>query len=149
MLWAPQLQLFPSLWQYLQAVLAYVVPPVVALFLAGMFWRDANADGAAATLIIGSFCGAALFVVNGVLHWTNLHFLYAAPILTLIDFSILVAVSLYTRTTQRQSQTDAMSARPQWRADRADLQARPYWQDYRWQAAGLVLLCAAVVIAFR
>jgi SSS family solute:Na+ symporter len=148
-LWAPQLQLFPSLWQYLQAVLAYVVPPVVALFLAGMFWRDANADGAAATLIIGSFCGAALFLVNGVLHWTHLHFLYAAPILTLIDFSILVAVSLYTRTTQRQSQTDAMSARPQWRADRADLQARPYWQDYRWQAAGLVLLCAAVVIAFR
>jgi SSS family solute:Na+ symporter len=28
--WAPQLELFPSLWQYLQAVLAYAVPPVVA-----------------------------------------------------------------------------------------------------------------------
>ncbi len=33
--WAPQLQLFPSLWQYLQAVLAYAVPPVVAVFLGG------------------------------------------------------------------------------------------------------------------
>ena len=52
--WAPQLQLFPSLWQYLQAVLAYAVPPVVALFLVGMFWRGANADGAAATMLLGS-----------------------------------------------------------------------------------------------
>jgi len=42
-----------------------------------------------------------------------------------------------------------MSPRLHWRADREDLQARPYWQDYRWQAAGLVLLTAAVVSAFR
>ena len=148
-LWAPQLQRFPSLWQYLQAVLAYVVPPVVALFVMGMFWRNANADGAAAALIIGSVCGAALFIVNGVLHWTHLHFLYAAPILTLIDVAILVAVSLYTRKGQRQSQVDAMSPRFQWRADEANLQTRRGWQDYRWQAAGLVILTAAVVIAFR
>jgi SSS family solute:Na+ symporter len=40
--WAPQLQRFPSLWQYLQAVLAYVVPPVVTLFVSGMFWRAAT-----------------------------------------------------------------------------------------------------------
>ena len=58
--WAPQLQLFPSLWQYLQAVLAYAVPPVVTLFLAGMFWRGATADAAAATMIFGSLCGFAL-----------------------------------------------------------------------------------------
>jgi len=44
--WTPQLQLFPSLWQYLQAVLAYAVPPVVAVFLGGMYWRGATADGA-------------------------------------------------------------------------------------------------------
>src|ERR1019366_1119040 len=57
--WAPQLHLFPSLWQYLQAVLAYAVPPVVAVFLVGMFWRRANADGATATMIAGSICGVA------------------------------------------------------------------------------------------
>ena len=64
--WAPQLQLFPSLWQYLQAVLAYAVPPVVALFLVGMFWRGANANGAAATMLLGSLAGLALFMINGV-----------------------------------------------------------------------------------
>src|SRR6202163_1165440 len=80
--WAPQLQLFPSLWQYLQAVLAYAVPPVVALFLVGMFWRGANADGAAATMILGSLGGFVLFIANAVLRWTHFHFLYAAPLLT-------------------------------------------------------------------
>src|SRR5271155_1113362 len=80
--WAPQLQLFPSLWQYLQAVLAYAVPPVVALFLVGMFWRGADAAGAAATMLVGSCCGIALFLLNVVLHRTHLHFLYVAPILT-------------------------------------------------------------------
>ena len=53
--WAPQLQLFPSLWQYLQAVLAYAVPPVVAIFVVGLFWRGANADGASAAMLSGRF----------------------------------------------------------------------------------------------
>jgi SSS family solute:Na+ symporter len=147
--WAPQLQLFPSLWQYLQAVLAYVVPPVVALFVVGMFWRGANADGAAATLILGSLCGGVLFMLNGVLHWTHLHFIYAAPILTLLDVTILVVVSVRTGTAPRASQTDSMSPGVSWRIDQQDLAARPFWQDFRWQALGLVLLTAAIVIAFR
>jgi SSS family solute:Na+ symporter len=70
--WAPQLNLFPSLWQYLQGVLAYAVPPVVAVFLAGMFWRGANADGAVAAMIAGSICGFIFFLLNGVLGWTHI-----------------------------------------------------------------------------
>src|SRR5215469_12631089 len=94
MLWAPQLERFPSLWQYLQAMLAYVVPPVVALFLVGLFWRGATAAGATATLLAGTACGIGLFLVNVVFHWTHLHFLYAAPLLLLVDALILVAVSV-------------------------------------------------------
>ena len=36
-LWAPQIQRFPSLFRYLQATLSYTVPPIVALFLIGLF----------------------------------------------------------------------------------------------------------------
>src|SRR3546814_2168285 len=46
--WAPQIERFASLWQYLQAVLAYAVGPICALFLVGLFWRGANASGALA-----------------------------------------------------------------------------------------------------
>jgi solute:Na+ symporter, SSS family len=147
--WAPQLQLFPSLWQYLQAVLAYVVPPVVALFLVGMIWRGATADGAAATMLLGSVCGFALFMINVVLRWTHFHFLYAAPILTLLDAAILVGVSLLRRKTAKAAGETGM-----WKLDfspdeRLRLKLGPRWQDYRWQAAALLALTAAIVIAFR
>lgn len=146
--WAPQLQLFPSLWQYLQAVLAYAVPPVVALFLVGMFWRGANADGAAATMVLGSLCGFALFMINGVLRWTHLHFLYAAPILTALDAAILVAVSL------RNPAVDNSSKITLWKFDltlgeRLRRNQVPLWQDCRYQAAALLALTACIVIAFR
>jgi len=147
--WAPQLQLFPSLWQYLQAVLAYAVPPVVALFLVGMFWRGANADGAAATMLAGSCCGIALFMLNVVLHWTHLHFLYVAPILTALDVAILIGVSVHRRATPVGSEQIAMWRIDFSRAEQLRLKLVPIWQDYRFQAAVLLVLTAAIVIAFR
>jgi SSS family solute:Na+ symporter len=142
--WAPQLQSFPSLWQYLQAVLAYVVPPVVALFLCGMFWRGASADGASATMLIGSLCGLALFLSNVVFRWTHLHFLYAAPILTVVDVGILAAASALRPSARSRGST-------MWQADgRAENHPpRPLWQDYRLLGAALLALTAAIVIMFR
>ena len=57
-LWAPQITRFPSLWQYLQSILSYVTPPIVAIFLLGLFWRRASATGAVATLGAGVTIGA-------------------------------------------------------------------------------------------
>jgi SSS family solute:Na+ symporter len=147
--WAPQLQLFPSLWQYLQAVLAYAVPPVVALFLVGMFWRGANANGAAATMLVGSLGGVALFMINVMFGWTHFHFLYAAPILTVFDAAILIAVSLHSRATAAVSQADSPWKFDFSRAEQLRLKLAPRWQDYRVQAAVLLALTATIVIAFR
>ena len=41
-LWAPQILRFPDLWTYLQQMLAYLAPPVLACFLVGVFWKRAN-----------------------------------------------------------------------------------------------------------
>jgi SSS family solute:Na+ symporter len=127
--------------------LAYAVPPAVALFLVGMFWPRAGADGAAATMIVGSLAGFALFMVNVVFHWTHFHFLYAAPILTAFDVLILVGVSL------RKGAPAAVSRGTRWSADadrgRQPVKRPPFWQDYRIQAAALLAVTAAVVIAFR
>src|ERR1700733_12185207 len=144
--WAPQLQLLPSLWQYLQAVLAYAVPPVVALFLVAMFWPRANADGAAATMLLGSLAGFALFMINVVFRWTHFHFLYAAPILTVLDIAILVGISL-----RNPAPSDASREAPVWtldfsRAERLRLKLMPLWQDYRFPAGALLALTGAGVI---
>jgi SSS family solute:Na+ symporter len=142
--WAPQLQHFSSLWQYLQAVLAYVVPPIVAVFGVGLFWRRASPDGAAATMRLGTLCGLAMFLINVVFQWTHLHFLYVAPLLFAIDVLILLIVSLRSPAPHPSEVIPQM-----WRRDLPPATPLPLWKDYRYQATVLLLLTAGLVIAFR
>jgi SSS family solute:Na+ symporter len=114
-----------------------------------MFWRGANADGAAAAMLLGSLGGFALFMLNAVLHWTHFHFLYAAPLLTLLDAAILVGVSLRTRGSG-SAILDTSAWKIEFsRAEQLRRKLVPLWQDYRFQAAALLALTAAVVITFR
>jgi len=148
-LWAPQLERFGTLWQYLQAMLAYAVPPIVALVLTGLFWRGANAAGAAATLVLGTGCGIALFLVNVPLHVLHLHFLYVAPLLLAVDTAILVIVSLWNAAPVSSRIASLMWTPAHYRAETQRLRPLPAWRNYRVQAAALLILTAAVVIVFR
>ena len=148
-IWASQLERFGSLWQYLQAVLAYAVPPVVALFGIGLFWRGANASGAFATIVLGSGFGLALFLSNAVLHFTHLHFLYAAPLLLAIDAAILVSVSLWTRRASSARIDPLMFTAAAFREDSRRLRGVPWWRNYRVQAGVLLALTTLIVILFR
>jgi hypothetical protein len=90
-----------------------------------------------------------LFLANAVLGLTHLHFLYAAPLLTLIDLMILIRAS--ARAAGNGPRTRGARA---WTLDfqgpeRRRLAALPRWQDYRLQAAVLLALTACVVVAFR
>jgi solute:Na+ symporter, SSS family len=148
-LWAPQLPRFGTLWQYLQAMLAYAVPPIVALVLAGAFWRGANAAGAAATLALGTACGIALFIANVPLHLLHLHFLYVAPLLLALDTAILVVVS-----RRRPAPASAIAAALVWTPahygeETRRLRSVALWRNYRVQAVGLLILTAVVVVIFR
>jgi SSS family solute:Na+ symporter len=148
-LWASQLEHLPSLWQYLQAVLAYAVPPIVAMFIGGLFWKGANAVGARATLILGSACGLGLFLMNAVFHVTNLHFLYAAPILFVLDTAILVGVSRLWPDAQVAA-VDELHWTPRvYRAETLRLRELPRWRNYRLHALVLLALTAWIVVVFR
>ncbi|HVJ54739.1 MAG TPA: sodium:solute symporter [Aliidongia sp.] len=147
--WAPQLELFPSLWQYLQTVLAYAVPPVVALFLVGLFWRGANASGAAATLILGSLCGSAMFLWNEVYRLSHLHFLYVAPVLLAIDTGLLVLVSLWRGSPCSEAAAATIWTPGYFREESARLAGEPPWRNYRVLAILLLALAATLVIWFR
>ena len=148
-LWAPQLQRFGTLWQYLQAMLAYAVPPVVALVLTGIFWRGANAAGAAATLVVGTACGIALFVANVPLHLLHLSFLYVAPLLLLIDFLILVIVSWWNPAAPSAMASALVWTPAHYRAETERLRSVAPWRNYRVQALALLILTAVVVVIFR
>jgi SSS family solute:Na+ symporter len=110
-----------------------------------MCWRGATADGASATMLMGSLCGLALFLSNVVFRWTHIHFLYAAPILTVVDVGILAAVS--SLRPRERSPASRMWQASFGRAE--NLHGRPLWQDYRILGAGLLALTAAIVVIFR
>lgn len=92
--WAPQIAQFPTLWQYLQSILAYVTPPVVAVFLLGLFWRRGNGTGAVTTFVVGVPLGVAAWIGNEILALTEIQFLYAAGLMLLASVGLFVAASL-------------------------------------------------------
>lgn len=148
-LWTPQIARFGALWQYLQAMLAYAVPPVVALFLGGLFWRGANAAGAIATVVFGTLCGIVLFLLTVVFRCVHLHFLYVAPLLLSIDLAILIGVSLWRRSALSVDAAALVWSGAQFRAESLRLKTVALLANYRVQAAALLAVTACIVFAFR
>jgi len=93
--WAPMIQQFGGIWDYLQQMYSIFVPPVVVLFLVGVFYKRGNGDGAFWTLVIGTIIGIAFFVlqINGLWH---LHFTITVGITIAICTAIFVIVSNMT-----------------------------------------------------
>ena len=54
--WAPMIQHFEGVWIYLQQMFSIIVPPVVVIFLVGVFYKRGNGDGAFYTLILRYCC---------------------------------------------------------------------------------------------
>lgn len=94
--WAPQIAHFPTLWQYLQSILSYVTPPVVAVFLGGIFWARASEPAAFWTLATGIPLGVAGWVANEVLGVFTIQYLYASGIMLLMSAIVLGGVTLAT-----------------------------------------------------
>jgi SSS family solute:Na+ symporter len=71
-------------------------PPVVAVFLCGLFWKRATASGAFAGLISGLVI--ALSLLFGIKHTplANWNFLYVAPVVFAVSLGIIMIVSLAT-----------------------------------------------------
>lgn len=154
-LWAPQIAQFENLWDYLQEVLAYISPPIVACFLVGVFWKRANADGAFAGLVAGFVVGIPLFVLrvmtrldaNPVFE-VDLHFLYMAPILFLVSVLAIIVVSLRTEPPAPET-ADLVWSRELYRQDTERLRGVAWYLNYRVLSMLLVVLTLGVVYVFR
>ncbi len=79
-LWAPAIDRFPGLFAYLQQTFAYVVPPLVAVFLMGLWWPQLGARAALRGCLTGHVVSVASFVaVQAQLF--SLHFTIVAGVL--------------------------------------------------------------------
>lgn len=94
---APQIRRFPSLWTYLQSALSYLSPPIVAVFVGGLFSRRVNRRGAFWTLILGSGLGLGFLIAQ-----PALHFLYVAALLFAGSLVMMFGLSWTAEAPPRQ-----------------------------------------------
>jgi SSS family solute:Na+ symporter len=143
--WAPQIQYFPSLWVYLQSVLSYVTPPIVAVFLTGIFWQRANRYAAFSTLIMGFIGGVTGFVMVEILEIVDIHFLYSAGISFASSVTLMILVSLLTKPEPTEKVASLIWHPSMWHDETIELKNKPAWQNYRYQSILLLLITALVV----
>ncbi len=147
-LWAPQIESFSSLFKYLQKVLAYAIPPVVALFLIGSFWKGAHAKAAFSTIVLGNLLSAGLFIAIELLEVMSLHFLYVPPILFVVCCFILIIFSIILPKGAEEDATDLVWTKGIYDAETIELKAYPWYQNYRVLSVILLSATAAIVISF-
>jgi SSS family solute:Na+ symporter len=139
---APLIGHFEGLFHYLQTALAFLVPPVAALFLLGALWRRPGPGAALTTLIGGHGLSITLFALSQV-GLLDLHFTIVAGLLFVVSSLIMTVAGLAQRpfVPMPDSVWNSGMARPEI--------SRPWWDDYRVQAVVLLLLTTAMVVSFR
>jgi SSS family solute:Na+ symporter len=140
-LWAPQIAHFEGLFNYLQAVLSYIVPPVAALFIVGLFWTRGTANAGFYTMLGGHALSIAVFAGQKLGALPDVHFTIVAGMLFLVSCGLFVAISLLSPPPP-MDQVAAFVDR------RVETEPVPWWADYRGHSALILLLTAALVIAF-
>ncbi len=92
-LWAPMIENFSGIWSYLQQMFSIIVPPVVVVFLVGVFYKRGNGAGAFWTLVLGTAIGVVLFLAGQFEIWPY-HFTTNVGLMVGVCTIIFVTVSL-------------------------------------------------------
>jgi len=113
-LWVPFIHLISSqLFIYLQAVQAYISPPIAVCFIFGILWPRLNGQGAIASLLTGFVLGSVRFILEVLdktrhfaappVRWLiDMNFLHYAIFMFIVCAAVLVAVSLVTPAPDRR-----------------------------------------------
>lgn len=146
--WAPQIDKFPTLWQYLQSALSYIVPPIVALFFMGVFWKRANANGAVAGIFAGIISAVFFLGFNDAKWMPPIHFLYVAAIIFALSCLAVFAVSLLTPPPPPEKVADFTWQRKMYDRETIDISKLPSMWNYRYLSALLIAFLALILLLF-
>ena len=146
--WAPQIEKFSSLWEYLQLVLGFIAPPVVSVFLLGLFWKRGNANGAFASLL-GGLTLSMILILSKINHWfpvvNDIHFLHTAPLLLLACLIIHVCFSLLSAPPSQEKIENMTWTKAIFDSETQELNTLVWYKNYRNLAILLLLLTALIV----
>lgn len=148
-LWSPQIQKFDSIIKYFQQLLSYMCPPVVAVFLCGLFWKRATATGAFAGLISGLVI--ALSLLFGIKHTplADWNFLYVAPVVFLVSLGIIILVSFVTSPPAEHKVKAYVWNVQVFKDETRELAGVPWFKNYRILAILLLVVTGVFIFIWR
>ncbi|MGB1448821.1 MAG: sodium:solute symporter [Flavobacteriaceae bacterium] len=139
-LWAPMIENFGGIWMYLQQMYTIFVPPIVVLFLVGVFDKRGNGYGAFMTLVLGTLLGVLLFMMHQVNVWP-IHFIITAGIVVGISALIFMVFS-------RMAPSPSQEIIDQYTFSKAlinqDNEGVMWYQNYQYWAALLFIFIVAL-----
>ncbi|MEX0606633.1 MAG: sodium/solute symporter, partial [Halofilum sp. (in: g-proteobacteria)] len=151
--YAPAISSFESLFEYFQSSLSYVVPPIVVVYLGGLFWRGGTAGGAFWTIILGLVIGVPLFIAKEATgYWESLglpeiHFTVMSSLMMLAGIVIYVGLSLVTADKRDEAGEKLVWSRADTRRELRKT-AEPLWSDYRFTSMILLFLIIVSIVYF-
>ncbi len=149
LLWIPMLKLIEGgLFQKLQSIQAYISPPIAAVFLLGLFYKQINAFGAKMTLLTGAALGLLRLLLelnkdglDGIwLTYANINFLHFAFFLFVVCALVLLAASSLKPTALEPKALAVMYSKTG--VDKGSSTTNT------WLTAGLIVLIMAVWYVF-
>ena len=144
-IWAPVISNFKGLFDYVQIVLSFIVPPIVTVFLLGVFWSRGTASAAKYTLIFGHGLCLVTTVLYLVIDISWLHFTIIAGLLTLLCFCIYIVISLSSAPSEM---INLKGLTWKYRLPETIDDGLVWYIDYRFLSGMLVFLTFALVFFF-
>ncbi len=155
-IYAPSIAGFESLFSYFQSALSFVTPPIIAVYIAGLFVKRLNATAAFYTILAGLVIGIPLFIMTQITSiWTDtfglpsFQYLYFNMGMFVLGFIAMIVISAIGETPDREAMREITFTREDFRRDIAQTdQEAPWYRDFRVQTGILLVLTVGVVSYF-
>jgi len=146
---APQIGKFDGLWGYLQQTLAWFSPPVVALFVLGLFSKKVNNKGAIAGIIVG-IPFTIILIMNSIggLNWNMPNFLYVAGYHFAICAIAMYIVSIMTGGPSADEIESRVWTPAEYHKETIELANLAWYKNYRYQGLALIIIVILILIYF-
>lgn len=142
--WAPMIQNFEGIWSYLQQMFSIIVPPIVVIFLVGVFYKRGNGDGSFWTLVIGTALGVLLFLLGQFDIWTA-HFTTNVGLMVGLCTVLFIGISNMTPAPEMEKVANYTYQKG---LINEGMEGLPWYQDYRLHMVILVALITWVLVVF-
>ena len=148
-LWAPKIGEFEKLWDYLQNTLAWFCPPIVALFVMGLFFKRTNNTGAVASIVVG-FSLTSLLIGHKLTESSYVlpNFLYVAFLHFVICCVVMLLFSLMGASKSESELAKVVWTRDELNNETIALRALPWYKNYRYQAIALLILVTIILLVY-